>query len=276
MMREYMRKVSTGFDIVDVNDIKLLKIPSFSREGFFKHCFTSRAGGVSEGCFASLNLSKTREANEANKRKNYNRVCDAIGVEYGSLTLVNYAHGSGVHCATARDAGKGMGRESDFAPCDGMVTDAPEVTVLTLHADCMPIFMADRRNRAAGVSHAGWKGVGMNIAGNMLEKLKGGYGSRPGDILVGIGPHIMDCCFEVREDVAGVFRNAFGGDVIKQRDGALFVSLQNAVMTQLREAGIPPENITCANLCTSCRDDLFFSHRRDRGMTGAMGSFITV
>ncbi len=275
-MQEYMQKVSTGFDIVDVNDIKLLKIPSFSREGFLKHCFTSRVGGVSEGCFASLNLSKTREANEANKRENYKRVCDAIGVEYDSLTLVNYAHGNGVHCATAQDAGKGIDRESDFAPCDGMVTDAPAVTVLTLHADCMPVFVADRRTRAAGVCHAGWKGVSMNIAAGMLQKLKNGYGSKPEDILVGIGPHIMDCCFEVQEDVAGVFRNAFGGGVIEQKEGKLFVNLQRAVLMQLKEAGIPPENITCANLCTSCRDDLFFSHRRDRGMTGAMGSFITV
>jgi YfiH family protein len=217
-----------------------------------------------------------RENAPGNKAENYKRVCEAIGVGYGSLTLVKYAHGNGVYYAGKEDAGKGISAESDLPPCDGMVTESPYVTASTLHADCVPVFMADREKRVVGVCHAGWKGVSLNIVSNMVKTFGKKCKSSPGALIVGIGPHIMDCCFEVKEDVAGVFKKAFGGDVISVRNGSIYVSLQKAILMQLGEEGIPVENITCANMCTSCRDDLFFSHRRDKGMTGAMGSFITV
>lgn len=264
-----------GFKIEEKNGIKFLTIPSFTERGFFKHCFTTRVGGVSPGVFASLNLSMTREENAANKEENYRRVCGALGVHYESLTLVNYAHGNGVHTASADDAGKGVTRTSDFAACDALLIDGPSVTAVTLHADCTPVFLADKTGKVAGVGHAGWKGVLSGLAVNMVNEAVG-RGCVREDILVGIGPHIMDCCFEVQDDVAQPFRTKFGGAALAERDGKTFISLQNALLIQLSDAGIPEDNISLANMCTHCNGDLFYSHRRDKGKTGAMGSFIAI
>lgn len=254
----------------------MLTIPQFIESGFDKHCFTTRIGGVSPGEFNSLNLSKTREENQANKEENYHRVCDALGVEYNSLALVNYAHGDGIHFAAQADAGKGFTKQMDYAACDAMVTDTPNVTAVTLHADCVPIFVADREKRVAAVAHAGWKGVYAGLPEKLVCGIIEKYRGKPQNILVGIGPHIMPCCFEVQDDVALPFRERFGNQSVHLREEKQFVDMQAAILMQLKKCDIPDEHITVADLCTSCRDDLFYSHRRDHGHTGAMGSFITV
>ena len=274
-MRELPNNFS-GFKLTEKNGVKALEIPVFTKAGFDRHCFTTRVGGVSGGEFASLNLSKTRENNEANKRENYRRVARFLGVEYDSLTLVNYSHGNGVYCANAHDAGKGIDKPVDYKSCDAIFTNTPTVTAVSLHADCTPVFMADPVKRVAGVGHAGWKGVYSGLVENMLAALKDVYGSAPQDILVGIGPHIMGCCFEVKDDVAKPFAGRFGEAVLAERDGGLFVDMQAAILMQLSAGGILPQNISLANMCTYCNEELFYSHRRDQGRTGAMGSFITV
>ena len=93
-------------------------------------------------------------------------------------------------------------------------------------------------------------------------------------IIVGIGPHIKSCCFEVGSEVRDVFLDKYGEGSCRESDGRLYVNLEYAIICQFREAGIPAENITVSDLCTHCNADLFYSHRRDRGMTGAMAGMI--
>ncbi len=272
----YGKNLNIGFDTISRGKLRLLTIPAFTRNGFTKHCFTTRVGGVSPGVYESLNLSKTREENEANKRENYRRVCEALGVPFASMALVNYSHGDGIHIARAADAGQGIFTEPPYDFCDGMITDTREVTAVTLHADCVPLFFADPRNNVAGVAHAGWKGVYGLLPEKMIAAFAQNFGSEPSEVLVGIGPHIMDCCFEVKSDVATPFAERFGDETIKERGGSLFVDMQAAILLQLERAGALEQNITVANMCTYCNSELFYSHRRDDGHTGAMGSFITV
>ncbi len=272
----YGKNLRYGFETISRGELRLLTIPAFSENGFEKHCFTTRIGGVSPNVYESLNLSKTREENEANKRENYRRVCGAIDVGFDSMALVNYSHGDGIHIAQETDAGSGIFTEPPYDFCDGIITALSEVTAVTLHADCVPLFFADPRNNVAGVAHAGWKGVYMQIPEKMIAAFSQNFGSDPADMLVGIGPHIMDCCFEVRSDVAQPFSERFGGETVTERDGSLFVDMQAAILLQLERAGVSEQNITVANMCTYCNSQLFYSHRRDNGHTGAMGSFITV
>jgi len=274
-MRGYANAVKRGFDFKKSAGVGIFTIPSFEEYGF-KHCFSTRIGGVSKNEFASLNLSKTRENNAENKKENYERVCRAIGVDYGSLTLVNYEHGVGVHCAAAEDAGKGVSRETDFPHCDAIITDVSDVTAVTLHADCVPVFMADTKKRVAGVAHAGWKGTLLGIVPKMADVFMKQYGSAPEDMIVGIGPHIMECCFEVKSDVAVPFIESYGDSVVNKKDDGMYLDLQAVLLAQLERTGILPQKVTCADMCTYCNPDLFYSHRRDNGKTGAMGSFITV
>ncbi len=275
-MNAFEKNVKRGFLLCEKNGVKYLTIPSFLEAGYEKHCYTTRIGGVSKGAFASLNLSKTRESSPENKEENYRRVCGVLSVPYESLAIVNYAHGDGIYCAQKTDAGKGITRQSDLPACDAMVVCEPGITAVTLHADCVPVFFADRKGKAACVSHAGWRGVMQELPAKITDVLLERFSVSPEDILIGIGPHIMESCFEVQADVAEPFAARFGQDVVKQAEGKLFVSLQRALLKQLEKKGIPPENITCADLCTYSKEDLFYSHRRDCGNTGAMGSFISL
>ncbi|MEA5002959.1 MAG: peptidoglycan editing factor PgeF [Christensenella sp.] len=272
-MTDFVQRIQHGFEQREKNGVRYLVIPSFVEAGIEKHCFTTRIGGVSDGVYATLNLSRTREQNPANKKENLKRICDAIGVAYDSLTLVNYAHGDGVYLMDKNDVGKGITKKTDLPPCDALVIRDGGITAHTLHADCVPLFLLDPIKRVACVSHAGWRGVYEGITGNIIRLFEQ-CGCRPRDILVGIGPHIMPCCFEVQEDVARLFIEKFGEDVTEVREGRTYVDLQLALLKQMEQCGLQPEHITCADLCTYCREDLFYSHRRDCGKTGAMGSFI--
>ncbi len=275
-MSVFEKHVKHGFLLREKDGVVHLVIPSFIEAGFEKHCYTTRIGGVSAGCYTSLNLSKTRENVPENKVENYRRVCAALQVPYESLAVVNYAHGDGVYAADAADAGAGIVRENDLPPCDAMIIHEAGITAVTLHADCVPVFFADKRQRIACVSHAGWRGVYGELPAKIAGILQDEWGSKPEDILVGIGPHIMEDHFEVQEDVARPFCEKFGENTATKRDGKLYVNLQRAILKQLEGEGLAPQNITCADLCTYDCAELFFSHRRDHGNTGAMGSFINL
>ncbi|MEG0915095.1 MAG: peptidoglycan editing factor PgeF [Christensenellaceae bacterium] len=275
-MNDYLRNICHGFVLCEKDGVKYFQIPSFVDAGFTKHCFTTRIGGVSEHEYATLNLSKTREKNRQNKKENYKRVCKILDVDYDTLTLVNYAHGDGVRIVSKSDIGNGITRDCGFEPCDALITAEKDVTILTLHADCVPIFFADPVKKTVAVCHAGWKGIYLDIALNVIEKLVKEFGSQPQDILIGIGPHIMSCDFEVQADVMLPFSHKFDTDVVREQNEQYYLDLQKALIKQLKSAGVLAYNITCADLCTYCNEGLFYSHRRDHGKTGAMGSFIAL
>jgi YfiH family protein len=145
--------------------------------------------------------------------------------------------------------------------CDGLWTDEPGRGMLLLTADCMPIAIAraDERRPALAILHAGWRGLLAGVAGSGVRALAGGR------LVAAIGPCIGPCCYEVGEEVAEPYREAFGDDVV--RDGRL--DLGTAAERALRAAGV--ERVDRLDPCTSCNPDRFFSHRRDRGRTGRQG-----
>jgi hypothetical protein len=145
--------------------------------------------------------------------------------------------------------------------CDGLWSDEPGRAMLLLTADCMPIAIAraTEQSPALAILHAGWRGLLAGIVGSGVRAL----GARK--LAAAIGPSIGPCCYEVGEEVAGPFREAFGDDVA--RDGKL--DLWTAAERALRAAGV--EQVDRADLCTSCHPDRFFSHRRDHGRTGRQG-----
>ncbi|MBD5560649.1 MAG: peptidoglycan editing factor PgeF [Clostridia bacterium] len=273
---EFEKRVQRGFARHDEGEVVYLSVPTIDECGCFVHGFMTRHGGVSEGPYASLNLSLTREASPENKAENFRRAVTALGLDPASMVLVNYEHGDGIAAVSAEDAGKGFTKPTDLPKCDGLYVDGPDITAVTLHADCVPVFVVDRKGGRGAVCHAGWKGTVKRLPQKLVEKLFK-EGSRLEDIVVGIGPHIRSCCFEVGEDVSGVFREEFGEETVVSMPGEKdHVSLERALLLQLQDAGLAPEQVTVAEECTFCRDDLFYSHRRDRGVTGAMGAFLAL
>lgn len=264
-----------GFTHVRRRDVEFLTIPAFVRAGGVCCAFSTRVGGVSEAPYNTLNFSRKREQNDASFSENLRRFGDAAGFAHTRAVCINYAHSAALYRATPDDAGRGVTREAVPQVCDGLYTDAPGLPLISFHADCAPLFFYDPVRRAAAVCHAGWRGVAAHIAQNAVRALEG-VGCRAGDILAAVGPCISVRYFEVGEDVYDIFVREFGARSVTRRGGRLFADLNHACAADLLAAGIAAAHITDARLCTYGDAEQFFSHRRDRGQTGAMAGVIAL
>ncbi len=264
--------IHTGFDREEKNGVVYFSVPAFKQAGGVRHGFTSRIGGVSPPPFDSLNMSFKREGNRENLILNYQRAAEAIGVSYEKLVACRYTHGNNVEYVDARHHGMGIWRENGLPLCDGVIVTDRDTSAATFHADCCPIFFMDVNHRAAGVCHAGWKGTAGGVVFAILKKLSR-LGISGEELLLGIGPTISGECYEVKEDVAGLFEKDFPGAILR-REGKLFLDISHVIVKQLLNAGVPEKNITHSGLCTYSRPELFYSYRRDGKSAGAMGAFI--
>jgi len=220
--------------------------------GPYEVVFTTRVGGVSEGPYASLNLGRKTGDDVARVDENRRIACDAIGADADLLALNYQVHSPLVHRARPGARGE-LG--------DGLWTDEPDLPVLAMSADCLPIAVV-RANGAApavAVLHAGWRGLLAGVVESCVEALGGG------GLAACVGPAIGPCCYEVQEDVGVPFGGRFGSDLL--RDGKL--DLWRAAERALHEAGV--ERVERTDLCTRCNPDLFFSHRRDGKPRGVQG-----
>ena len=211
--------------------------------------FSTRVGGVSEGPFASLNLGKLTLDREEHVEENRRRLCAEVGADVARLALNRQRHSAIVNRAKAGSRGE---------PGDGLWTDEPDTPMLKLTADCVPIALARLDRPALAVLHAGWRGLLEGI-------VEAGVAAVGGTLLAAVGPAIGPCCYEVGQDVADPFRRRFGSDIVANR----MLDLWTAAERALSEAGIA--KIERFDVCTSCNPELFFSHRRDEGVTGRQG-----
>jgi polyphenol oxidase len=238
-----------------VDDLALI---DWAAPGPYRVAFSTRFGGVSEAEFASLNLGILTDDDPARVIVNRTRLCEAVGADPDGATMAWQRHGRTVTRAQPRGI---VTPGTVYDHCDGLWSDEPGRAMLLLTADCMPIAIArsDGLRPAVEILHAGWRGL---LAGVVAAGVRA-IGSRK--LTAAIGPSIGPCCYEVGEEVAAPFREAFGEDVA--RDGRL--DLWTSAERALRAAGV--EHVERCNLCTSCDGDRFFSHRRDHGRTGRQG-----
>jgi len=253
------------------NGVKYFSIPSFERAGGVTCAFSTRVGGVSPKPFDTLNFSRKREQSQNNFAENLNRFAHAVGFDEKKAVAINYAHSPAVYRVHKEDAGKGVFCEPLPELCDGLYTDEVGIPILSFHADCVPLFFYDPIRRAVAVCHAGWRGVAAHMVQNAVDALVN-IGCKQGNILAAIGPCISAARFEVGEEVKDIFLKEFNSSVIQMRDGKFYVDLNMACKSDMLSAGLLQKNITDAALCTY--EELFFSHRRDKGRTGAMAAVI--
>jgi YfiH family protein len=218
--------------------------------GPYEVAFSTRRGGVSEGPYESLNLGLLTDDAPEHVEQNRTRLCDAVGADPARLAMNRQ-----VHAATVNRAEPGeRGREGD-----GLWTATPGLPMLKLTADCLPVALA-RQNGKPGLAllHAGRLGLLEGI----LEAGVAALGGRR--LAAAVGPGIGPCCYEVGEEIADAYRARFGGDALRGRN----LDLWTVAERLLREAGV--ERIERVDVCTACNAE-FFSHRRDRGVTGRQG-----
>jgi polyphenol oxidase len=229
----------------------------------FPHGFTTRHGGTSRGAFEGLNLGGSVGDDAGAVAANWEALRRSTGLRFARVLQV---HGDRVAVASA-DAGPAE-------EADAVISTQHGLAACVAVADCVPILLADPRSGAVAAVHAGWRGTLAHVAARAVEALAREAGALPADLLVAVGPAIGPCCYEVSPDLARLFRNDLGAGVGVAGPGGPRLDLWLANEFVLRQAGVARERIEVLGRCTACEPDAFFSHRRDRGVTGRQVGFI--
>jgi len=238
-------------------------------------------------CFTALDTSfRLPIGGKMAENPSYRLLAGSFGVGTDALRFSQQVHEADI-CIHREEgsprsaiAGGVLGfRKQDNMPfADGHVTDVPGLVLLTFHADCVPVYLYDPVRRAVGMLHSGWRGTARNIAARGVAAMEENYGTLPRELLAAVGPCICERCFETDADVPDAMRARYGAaadSYIRRQGDKYHVDMQGLIVHALRACGVPDEGITLSGLCTCCRADLFWSHRRqgnERGvMVGAIG-----
>lgn len=243
-----------------------------------RHGFSTRIGGVSPAPWDSLNLGVGRGDDMDRVRENYRRFCAALGVDEHRAVLSKQVHEDNVRHVTAEDCGKGLFRDRDYTSVDAMVTDTPGIPLVVFSADCGILLLHDPDAGCVGAVHAGWRGCAAGIVEKTVREMVRLLGARPERILAAVGPCIGKCCFETDGDVPEAMRtSALGPEAepyLERRGPKYHVDLAGLNRQWLLHAGVAPEHIDICGLCTACRPDLFWSHRKMGEARGAQVAVI--
>jgi polyphenol oxidase len=270
----------SDFTFSTKNGIEYLEAEPLTECGFLVHAFCTRLGGTSEGSFASLNFSSRVGDAKENVQKNGAILAEAFNFSTGQLLMMNQMHGDGIWVLNGSDAETlplSLIPPSGKRQFDALITDQPGIAIGIKTADCVPVLLADRVRRVIGAVHAGRRGTALNIAGKAVDAFAERFSSRKTDILAAIGPSIGRCCYQVDAAVCDDLVSCAGASSFLHpcvEEGRWMLDLPSLNRFQIEERGVPPENISSSGFCTSCRSDLFFSHRRDMGKTGRHLNFI--
>jgi YfiH family protein len=218
--------------------------------------------------------------------RNREKLADALGISPRQMASCRQVHGSEVVVVGQSEAGRGIYPDLGPTPdADAMVTGEPGIFLMALSADCPPIFVYDPVRRVVGLAHSGWKGTVARIAANVVETMRGEFGSRPADLIVGVGPGIGPCCYKVGENVVEAAGASFGegawlpsdsGDhpILSMQGGDSYFNLREAIRTALVDAGVQPDHLHLTHACTAHNTGLFYSHRAEAGQCGLFGAVL--
>jgi YfiH family protein len=225
--------------------------------------FSTRAGGRSDGPYRSLNLGILTEDDSARVAQNRELLASALDRDPSGFAMGLQVHGAKVERRSRPPrASAYVQRGTRLTRADAQVTDDPGVTPLVLVADCVPLVLS--APRAVAVAHCGWRGVSAGLVPNAVEAVRELARDAGGGLSAALGPGIGACCYEVGDEVRDAFearghRAVFDGPRL---------DLAAAIRHELEQTGVKRGSIWDSGLCTSCQAELFFSHRRDAGVTG--------
>lgn len=247
---------------------------------WLKNAVSTRLGGVSKYYLASMNLGFNRGDLDENVIRNHEIFANVIGVNPKNIVTGNQTHTTNVKVVTKDDCGKGIYRDRNYTDIDGLITNEKGIVLATYYADCVPLLIVDTKNKAIGLSHSGWRGTVGKIGKVTIEKMGELYGTKPEDIVACIGPSICQKCYEISEEVAVQFKEAFPDNIkeilIDKGNGKYQLDLWECNRINFKEAGVLPENIKVTDICTCHNTDVLFSHRGHNGKRGNLGAFLSI
>lgn len=256
-----------------------LTFPLLDQTGIVRHLFSTRQGGVSEGIYATMNLSYQRGDKKEAVDENFRRISEIFGTTPDRIVCSRQTHTTNVRLVTEEDCGKGVIRPADYEDVDGLITNIPGILLCTFYADCVPLYFVDRKNKAIGLAHSGWRGTVNRMGAVVLRAMKEAFGTDPKEVIAAIGPSICQDCYEVGQEVAEAFRQEVPqaeGVILKKgkTEGKYQLDLWEANRLILLNAGILPENLAVTDLCTCCNSKYLFSHRASGGKRGNLAAFM--
>ena len=261
-------------------EVIYLTFPKIEAAKGVRHAFSTRAGGVSKGNCSTMSFGFSLGDDKNDVLKNYEIFCQAFGAKAENCVLSQQTHTANLRIVTRDDAGKGIFRDRDYSDIDGLVTNEKGLVLVTQYADCTPLAFYDPVKRVVATSHGGWRGTVAEIAKKTVEKMASEFGSDPADILCGIGPNIGQCCYEVDDPVINEINKLSYLDLPScytvKGGGKYMLDLREVNREILIHAGIRPENIDVADLCTCCNSDIFHSHRATKGKRGTLALMIAL
>ncbi len=257
-----------------------LRLTGLDQYGAFM-AFSLRGGGVSHRPFDSLNFSAEEGDSVENVKENLRIFGERIGIDSQRIVTPRQVHGDAI--VIIDDI------PTQLSEADAVITASPGVYPAVRTADCVSVLIIDPVRRVCAAVHVGWRGAVLRITRRVLRSMNDEFSSNPDDLIAAVGPAIAKCCYEVDDKVMKPFReNLSDADRFVHvpvglaslpatnseystgfaKSEKAFLDLPAVARFELISGGVPERNIHAVDLCTSCRPDLFFSHRRDRGRTG--------
>ncbi len=285
------------------NGVQWLPIPGWDLPWLWAG-FSTRKGGLSHAYSADsapgeLNLGFTAADDRETVLRNRRLFAEAVTSNPATpLIALRQFHSNRIVHAVPADAARAHPHKAD-----GQITPDPGLLLAIQTADCIPVLVADRKQRAVAAFHAGWRGTLKRIVESGVGSMRLAFGSRPQDLIAAIGPGIGRCCYAVGEEVLSefesqfsyardLFREVYDTDPVRRKFPMLFltqrapghspigpslhVDLVEANRRQLLSAGLSPQSIQVVGGCTQCHTDLFFSHRASHGHAGRMMAVIGI
>ena len=287
--------------------LQILEAPPLARFGWLVHGFSTRPGGASEltenrnpaaakkntAAEKVLNLGFTVGDSRERVLQNRAKFFAALGASGMRVVALRQIHSDIVHLVSAAQT---MQSEPALQG-DALITREPGILLTIQTADCIPVLVADRKNRAVAAFHAGWRGTVKRIVEKGVGEMRRWFGTLPKNVKAAIGPGIHACCYDVGPEVRQQFESQFGyaedlfreikeSDPVREKYPLLFLTarapghselptkifldLVEANRRQLIDAGVAPKNISASPLCTACHTNSLFSYRREKGATGRM------
>jgi YfiH family protein len=207
------------------------------------------------------NNNEGRKSEQAPGQLDINRehrlLLSGLQIDMQQLALPHQCHSNKVQRA---------GSPGSYESCDSLITNKKNLALAIRVADCVPVLLFDTEKKAVAAIHAGWRGSSTEIAKNTLRAMRAEFQTDPKDVLAFIGPAAGVCCYEVGDDVAGLFEDG----VLVHREGKIFLDLKKENKNQLLQCGVQQKNIEVNEYCTIKERALFYSYRRDGRGAGRM------
>lgn len=222
--------------------------------------FIYRTSSRSDGNM-SLSYGDTRGSLENRKA-----FLEKLGLDYRRLVCAKQTHSANLRYVTEKDSGRGaVDYRTAIEDSDGFITDKKDLALAIFTADCLSISLYDPAGPNIGLVHAGWRGTAKQIAAKAVRLMQERFGARAEGLKVNFGPALRSCCYEVEAGWADTFPGA-----VAKRGGRYYFDLALVNTRQLLECGVRQENISDCKICTACRNDDFFSFRREGDACGRM------